>query len=203
VVNAVVSVEVSMLKVMAAAGLLASSWSDTVTEATLPASSFVLAAKVTVRTVAVEAAVQVGVRSAPSLVQRTVGACASTNIAALAVMVTVPPAGTSVVGVNQITAFPPAVDSLILSILAAPPHVTDPGELIGAGAAVAEAAASAVTTGLPVPAFTSAAVGAVAPFAYTAHRTFSVIALVNVMSSTVPPTAVPVDAGCKVKPAVY
>lgn len=114
-----------MLKVIAEPGLLVASWLDTVIEAILPATSFVLAAKVTVRTVAVEAEVQVVARSAPSLVQRTVGVWALVNMAALAVMVTLPAAGTSVVGVNQITAFPPAVDAFTLLILAAPPHVTD------------------------------------------------------------------------------
>jgi hypothetical protein len=209
-----VSVEVLMLKVTAEPGLLAM-LEDIVIEATLPASSFVPVAKVTTSTVVEDVApVQVGVRSAPSLVQRVVVAARrAEKIAALAVMVTVPAAGTSVVGVNHTTRSPPAVACLILSILAAPPHVTDPDEVVSAVAAVAGAAATTVTTGplvaptaappVPVPAFTSAAVGAAAPSAYTAHRTFSVNLLVRVMSSIVPPRAVPVDAGCELKPAVY
>jgi hypothetical protein len=84
-------------------------------------------------------------------------------------------------------------------------------EMVFATPAVAEAAATTATTGpfvaptaallVPLPAFTSVAVGAVAPFAYTAHRTFSVILLVNTISACTPPGAA--HAGCKLNPAVY
>lgn len=85
-------------------------------------------------------------------------------------------------------------------------------EMVFAEPAVADEAATTMDTGplvaptaappVPVPAFTSAAVGAVAPFANTAHRTFSVFLLVNEMSRMVPPRSGAADAGCDEKPAV-
>jgi len=76
-------------------------------------------------------------------------------------------------------------------------------ETVFAEPAVAEPAATTATTGplvapiaafeLPLPAFTSTAVGV--GYAYTAHRTFSVSLLVNVMSRMVPPRSGAADAG--------
>lgn len=125
-VAAVVSVLVLTAKVTAEAGLFATRVEENVTEAGLPASSFVPPANVTVATVVVVAVVQADAKAVPSLVHAVVGVAALVNTVALAVMVIVPPASTSVVGVNHTIIFPPATPCLILSGLWAPTFVTVP-----------------------------------------------------------------------------